>query len=406
MPTTYRYYQKYQLLNLIRHFAPISRKKLVELMDLRPASVGDLTKELLEEGLIVETGLSSGGHGRRRILLDINKRDLCALVLSFSERLVNYTVVQFDGETVLKTEQPLPTGGDDARLTGIAAQIETLLRRTADRRIVGIGLCDPIYNDPRPASALSYDSFLLWLHDTLCPALEKRFSLPVSSFSTVCLPALAEHRFGCGVGCEHLLCVELSNGLGLSAYADGRAITGAHGMAGELGHTVTDARRDAAPCYCGKTGCVEQTAAFPYLQASLQKAIESGTATVLAGKKNLTVSDIRAALEQHDRLCMRCVRQIAENAGLAIANAVTLFDPERVVLYGFLLELGDYYLTILKNTILENVMSAELTICVSDATEGLLPLGAAAELFSAFLRVEENRWIYKLPNTEAEEDGQ
>ncbi len=412
MLTTYRFYQKYQILNMIHHFAPISRKKLIALMGLRPASIGDLTKDLLEEGLIVETGFYSSGHGRKRILLDINKRNLCALALSFSELRVTYTVAQFDGEIVLKLEQDLPDSADhDARLAQIAEQIESILQQTSDRRIVGIGLCDPIFNPillGKVTLAESYDRFLAWLHDSLRPYLEERFSLPVSSFGTVSLPALAEHRFGCAAGCNHFLCVELSNGLGISIYANGKAITGARGMAGEIGHTVVDSGnlQKENPCYCGKTGCVEQAAAFPYLKSVLQKAIDEGVATALTQRadptRSLRATDIREALEKNDRLCMRYVRQAAEKAGLAIANAVTILNPERIVLYGFMLELGDYYLTILKNTILENIMSP-VDIYVSKTTESLLPLGAAAEMFTTFLRVEENQWIYKLSNDDFED---
>ena len=44
MQTDYHFQRKYTLLNLINHLGPISRKKLIELTDFRPASVTDLTK--------------------------------------------------------------------------------------------------------------------------------------------------------------------------------------------------------------------------------------------------------------------------------------------------------------------------------------------------------------------------
>lgn len=63
MAITNRENRRYILLNLVHHFGPISRKKLIYLTDYRPASVSELTKELLEEGLLVETGHFSTGHG-------------------------------------------------------------------------------------------------------------------------------------------------------------------------------------------------------------------------------------------------------------------------------------------------------------------------------------------------------
>ena len=418
MLSTYRFYQKYQILNMICHFAPISRKRLIELTGLRPTSIGDLTKELLDEGLIMESGFYSAGPGRKQILLDINRQYLCALAISFAETGVTYTVVQFDGEIVLTKEQAMPVFSDDVKLPELMEQqIAEVLQQTSGRLVVGIGLCAPVYGSAgfgKAPMTVSYDEFLNRLHTSLHGHLENAFSIPVYSFGTASLPALAEHRFGCAVGCDHFLCVELSNGLGVSIFSNGKAITGASNMAGELGHTVlyTSDAQSAIPCYCGKTGCVEQTASFLHIQKVLQDAIQNGVTTALQQRPEpdqpLCVSDIREAVEKHDSLCMRYVRQAARRAGIAIANAVTLLNPKRVVLYGFMLELGEYYISILKNTILENMMSfpAGFEVCISQSTENLLPQGAAAEMFSVFLKMEDHHWIYKLPHDDYMEDAE
>ena len=107
---------------MICHFAPISRKRLIELTGLRPTSIGDLTKELLDEGLIMESGFYSAGPGRKQILLDINRQYLCALAISFAETGVTYTVVQFDGEIVLTKEQAMPVFSDDLKLPELMEQ--------------------------------------------------------------------------------------------------------------------------------------------------------------------------------------------------------------------------------------------------------------------------------------------
>lgn len=416
MLSTYRHYQKYQLLNMVCHFAPISRKKLIELTGLRPTNVGDLMKELLDEGLVIESGSYSAGPGRKRILLDINRQYLCALAISFTETSVTYTVVRYDGEIALTQEQTVPVFADDEKLPQLVEQqIVEVLDKVSDRLVVGIGLCEPVYGPiafgklPR---MVSYDEFLNRLHTVLQRHLQKSFSIPVYSYGSASLPALAEHRFGCAVGCEHFLCVELSNGIGASIFSNGRAITGSSNVAGELGHTVlySNDAQNHAPCYCGKTGCVEQTASFLHIQKELENAIQNGVATALLQRQNtnqpISVSDIREAIEKHDSLCMHYVRLAARRVGIAIANAVTLLNPKLVVLYGFMLGLGDYYVTILKNTILENLMSfpAEFEICISQSTENLLPLGAAAEMFSVFLKTDDHRWIYELPRDDYMED--
>ena len=64
MPHNSFFHRSQMILNIINHLGPISRTELIDLTDWRPASVGDIIKELLEKQLIIETGHSSGGHGR------------------------------------------------------------------------------------------------------------------------------------------------------------------------------------------------------------------------------------------------------------------------------------------------------------------------------------------------------
>ena len=61
-------------------------------------------------------------------------------------------------------------------------------------------------------------------------------------------------------------------------------------------------------------------------------------------------------LSSNDRMCQHFIKKAAEQIGLAIANAVNLLNPQMIVLYGFMLELGDYFLSHLERAIRENVI--------------------------------------------------
>ena len=69
-------YRKLLILNMIYHLGPISRTELIALTDYRPATVGEIVGDLLEEKLVVEAGQLSGGHGRKRVMLELNRTHL------------------------------------------------------------------------------------------------------------------------------------------------------------------------------------------------------------------------------------------------------------------------------------------------------------------------------------------
>ena len=418
MAITNRENRRYILLNLVHHFGPISRKKLIYLTDYRPASVSELTKELLEEGLLVETGHFSTGHGRKRVLLDINKDRLCAIGIGFSAASVTYIVAQFNGVILQRLETQMPAEMSKQELEDeILRQTKTLIAEFPEKEVVGIGLSEPLYHLlsywNESILDLAYTHFNDWIRGALRQRMEQEMHLHVDTFSAVTLPALAEQRFGAAKGVNNFFCVELSNGIGCSIFCNGRVVSGANGVAGELGHTVVDTiEPDAAPCYCGKPGCVEQRASFPALEQNIRAALDRGVSSLLQTDyqrgKPLSVQQIREALDHGDRLCRHYVGLMAQRLGIAIANAVNLLNPELVVLYGFMVELGDFFLERLETAIRENtlVLSNQFAIRVSRSLEQILPLGAIGELFSSYLKINEYQWIYDLQASELDMDAE
>ena len=73
MPHNSHFHRRNLILNAIHHLGPISRTALIRLTDYRPASVGAIINELLDSHLVAETGYASAGHGRKRILLEIQE---------------------------------------------------------------------------------------------------------------------------------------------------------------------------------------------------------------------------------------------------------------------------------------------------------------------------------------------
>lgn len=407
MPHNSYFHRRDLILNIINHLGPISRVELIDLTDYRPASVTAIIKELLDEKLIVESGYSSNGHGRKRIMLEINKTHLCAIGISFFPKHITYIVLQIDGKILHEDTIAIESEISKAEIIqSITTHVATLLDAFQDKEIVGIGISEPL-NDP---AAYQYTDIIAnhvhfndWVHLELKPKLEAFSGLLVETYSGVAMPVIAEQRFGVAKGARDFICVELSNGIGASIYCNGMPVVGAHKNAAELGHTVVNYTQTSPElCYCGKPSCVEHSTAFPALVAQLKSALNRGVFSVLNSyldeSQKITVQAVRKALDAHDQMCMHYVKEIAIHLGVAIANAINLLNPEMVVLFGFMLDLGDYFLNQLETSIRENVFTpvSNFEIRTSKSTESIFSQGAAAEIFSSYLKEETHKWIYQL----------
>ncbi len=400
--------RKRLLLNMINHLGPVSRTALIEYTAYRPATVGAIVTELLEQDLIVETGFHSNGQGRKRALLEINKEHICAIGIYFSANHITYVLSQFDGTVIEqnRTRFSLDTPKKDL-VFEVADYVKKLLELYGNKKFVGIGICrpliDPMSYKGSKAEKTQNELFAGWIHDDLTPALQKVTPLPVSVFSGVTLPAQAEYTFGVAKGIDNFIWVELSNGIGSSVFCNGDAIGGANGFAGELGHTGVDVGDNEHKfCYCGKPDCVEALASWPAIKENIINELRRGVISTLNetldDPDDLTVEMVKEALDSGDRMCRYYVKKAAKKIGAAIANAVTLLNPEMIVLYGFMLELGDYFYENLEKAIRENTvfLAQDFEIKISTVSESIMPLGAAANMFFSYLRCDDYKWVYRL----------
>ncbi|MGW0120420.1 ROK family transcriptional regulator [Streptomyces sp. NPDC003327] len=149
------------------------------------------------------------------------------------------------------------------------------------------------------------------------PAPGDRPVLPVTSDNEANMAALAELRFGTLGDVRTFLHLTGEIGVGGAIVVNGELLRGAHGFAGEIGHLVVDA---AGPrCRCGSRGCLEQYAG----QAALLKAARASHVDDLVRRAGAAEPEALAALAEAGRML-----------GRAVSGAVNLLDPEAVVLGG------------------------------------------------------------------------
>lgn len=170
----------------------------------------------------------------------------------------------------------------------------------------------------------------------LAATISAKFGVPVTVENDGRAAAWGEFRFG-GHRARSLLAVFVGSGVGAGAVLDGLLWTGDRNGAGELGHTRVVP--DGLACSCGGHGCLEQYASAHGFRRRLRAARAAGVATALReatgdDPEALTADMVAAAAHQGDALARTLWSDAEHYLTLAVANYVTLVNPEVLILGG------------------------------------------------------------------------
>ena len=187
-----------------------------------------------------------------------------------------------------------------------------------------------------------------WESLPLRDVLEAELNAPVSVDNDANVAALGEHRYGAGRGCDSMLYITISTGVGGGWILNGQPWRGADGMAGEIGHTVAD---PAGPvCPCGKRGCVERLASGLSIARRAREwlDVQPGRGQILrdlAGDDSaaMTAELVSQAAARGDKLAWEALEVAAIALGRGIGNAANLVNPERFVLGGGVTKAGERF---------------------------------------------------------------
>ena len=241
-------------------------------------------------------------------------------------------IVDAQGRILAQDETPTdPELGYQAARARINALLSQLLDACGARVDgIGIGSTGPI--DPETGVYGEVGTLPGWRGSPLATDLESRFGMRVAVENDADAAALGEATWGAGRGSRNLLYVTISTGIGVGILLDGKLYRGSCGAHPEIGHHVLDA--SGPLCYCGANGCWETLASGPALE-SWMSARHDGA---------LSASQICDLAREGNALALQAVQREAHYIGLGLANLVTIFCPQTIVLGGGMLRSADLLL--------------------------------------------------------------
>ena len=220
-----------------------------------------------------------------------------------------------------------------------------------------------------------------WENFPLSEWLEEHFNVPAIVDNDANAGALGEWRFGAGQGCQSLLYVTVSTGVGGGWVLGGKVYHGANGLAGEIGHITI--RPDGPICTCGRRGCLESLASGPAIARMAQERLAISRESSVLHEKDITTitaQDVAQAAETGDPLAQEVLREAASALGRGIAYAIILMNPEKVVVGGGVAKVGDRYLNQVRIAAKNNVLPGMQVKIVQAALGDESPLWGAVAL--------------------------
>ncbi len=207
-----------------------------------------------------------------------------------------------------------------------------------------------------------------WVDVPIKTILEKEFDVKCNVENDANAGAVAEHRFGAGQGCRNMVFLTMGTGLGAGIIADGRLYHGTNDFAGEIGHVRLTR---TGPVGYHKAGSVEGWASGGGMAQIAQKAVETAIKTrepkLLARQfrqgREITARDVAAASKKGDTVASRILGITARRLGETLAILVDILNPEKIIIGGLAMRLGDTLLEPARQVMRREALPQSAAVC-------------------------------------------
>jgi predicted NBD/HSP70 family sugar kinase len=320
------------LLTRVHLQGPTTRAVLTTALGLNRSTIGDLTGQLEELGLVLEElpreelVLGTGRRSGRPSLVVTPRQDVTVLAAALDVDRITVALVGLGGVVLDRRTRHHQRGEhDSARVVETVGQMCTeLIGGWPATRVVGVGVSVP--GAVRESDGLvRFAPNLGWSDEPFTEMLGKELGLPVMTANDADLGARAEHLRGVAVGANDVAYLSGSVGIGGGFFVGGVPLRGAIGFAGEVGHVMVDSAGDR--CRCGAIGCLETKVGENQLLAAAGR---------LPGGGPPAVAEVIKAADGGDARAGAAVDAAAHWLGVGLRPVFALFNPEMVVLGGLL----------------------------------------------------------------------
>jgi predicted NBD/HSP70 family sugar kinase len=306
---------------------PLTRAEVGRRTGLSSGAVTKAATPLLEDGWIVEIGRPVGDRltGRPATLVAVRPERASFLGVKVTADELIGVLTDLTAKPIAAKRAALDSRDVDSVVLAIARLVRKLIAAPKQQPVAEVhGLGITISGDvDRQTGVVHHSPFLNWHGVPLAQLVETATGMPTLIENDVRALTVAEQWFGAGAGISAFALVTVGTGIGCGISLDGHVVSGAHGVAGEVGHLPVGGMDRT--CTCGNTGCVEAVAST---QAIVEQARQA------TGNNRLTMEESVRLARDGDPAVRAVFTRAGHALGLALAAVANLIGPERIIISG------------------------------------------------------------------------
>ncbi|MFI6096477.1 ROK family transcriptional regulator [Lentzea sp. NPDC051213] len=371
-PANMRRLGRLRVLQALAEAGEVSRGDLVQLTALSRATISSLIADLIREGVVREEIAASSRPGRPPLVVSLAPAAGYAFGLDLGHDHARLVLSDLAGTPVW--DDTVEIDVDSSAEDTVAAATELIDAALEDTGIdrgtvlgLGVGIACPV--DRRTGVLRAEGIMPAWVGTKPAEMFTERTGLRTLAVNDANACVVAERRYGVARGCDDVVYLRLSAGIGAGVVCDGRMLLGHDGLVGELGHISVDPRGEV--CRCGNRGCLE-TIASP---AAIAKLLSRSWGRLV------TNAELMALVADGDRGATRAVEDAGDAVGRTLAMTVMTLNPRLVVVGGELAAAGDVLFDPIRRALRRNSVGdlhGELQVMDSALGDGASARGAAA----------------------------
>lgn len=312
-----RSHNRQVVLGHIRRSGEVGRAEIARASGLSIQAVSNIIADLLDDGLILETGRRATGRGQPPVLYSLHGKGGFALGVEIRPDAVFAAVLDLCGKTITSRRTPLPATDRASVTRAVVTLCNRIIAasRTPKDRILGAGVVmpGPFGRTGIDGTGTELDTWQDTPPDTW---FAEALGLPVVVENDANAAAMAERITGVAMGLDSYGFLYFGKGLGLGTVFKGRLIAGAQGNAGEIGHIPV-------PCRGGTVPLESMVSRW-----SVQRALHSAGIEVTSGEEITRLYDLG------NPVLLGWLDAAVEPLSAAVTIVENLFDPETVILGG------------------------------------------------------------------------
>lgn len=360
-------------INIIRYYINNGENTLADLgkeMELSVPTVTKLVGELIDEGFVVDFGKQETNGGRRPNVYGVNPDSGYFLGVDIKRFRINIALINFKGDMVeSKLSIPFYYENTQDSFDKLCVIINDFVDNLSipKPKILSAGI-----NMSGRVNTETGHSYSLYFFNErpLTEVFQERLGMHVTIDNDSRSMAYGEYINGVVNGEKDIIFVNVSWGLGLGIFIDGKLYYGKSGFAGEFGHL--NAFDNEVLCHCGKKGCLETQASGSFIHRRFLEKIAEGNSSILEKRIEkgdvIIQEDIIDAALKEDMLAIELIEEVGNTLGKHIAGLINLFNPELVIIGGVVALTGDYLLLPIRSAVKKyslNLVSKDTTIKLS-----------------------------------------